>query len=231
MENDTDTLLALLSSLLREPIPDQETLLDALIRSKGDVQDAAATITSNLSKKRKRAADLDDWLCKPNSALSAKPRSGRDHHDSETKPSGSSTRPRSSSVIPRPSVKLPVSISTKPVSSNALIALRSPPIEQTNKIPPQLPPLTLAHPDLIAQTVPCTMHPGVLPADLAYRLFEVMLDKAESWKRNRWWLFERAVESPHKSSFFVRDMKMISENISYSRESNEIELREAAHYW
>ncbi|KAG0199176.1 hypothetical protein BGX33_011814 [Mortierella sp. NVP41] len=30
-----------------------------------------------------------------------------------------------------------------------------------------------------------------------------MLEDSETWNRNRWWLFERMVESPHKTSYFA----------------------------
>jgi hypothetical protein len=77
------------------------------------------------------------------------------------------------------------------------------------------------------------MHPNILPTELAYKLFETMLDRAESWKRNRWWLFERAVESPHKSSFYVRDMSLLADSVpEYPVSSTEPnEVRQAAHYW
>ncbi|KAG0365096.1 hypothetical protein BGZ54_006861 [Gamsiella multidivaricata] len=41
-----------------------------------------------------------------------------------------------------------------------------------------------------------------------------MLKDSETWNRNRWWLFERMVESPHKTSYFAEqenDMEEVSE--------------------
>ena len=39
------------------------------------------------------------------------------------------------------------------------------------------------------------------------RLFYAMLDLSDEWQRNKWWLFDRVVESPHRTSFFVRRAK------------------------
>jgi hypothetical protein len=211
---DTDTLLALLSSLLPEPTPGHETLLDALIRSEGDVEAAAAFISSH--KKRKRAVGLDAWLQTPSSS-SSKPRSKRVKlsPDKLGRARAASAPPESSSVA-------------KP---NALAQLRPPQSEAAKRGPSHFPPLTLSNPVMVSEKTPCTLHPQVLPSGLAAQLFEVMLSEAESWQRNRWWLFERAVESPHKSSFFVRDTHMLSQNTPEPSKDDSNEWREAAHYW
>jgi hypothetical protein len=90
--------------------------------------------------------------------------------------------------------------------------------------------LTLGTPEMVARHTACTLHPQALSPELAIRLFETMLDEAERWNRNRFWLFERAVESPHKSSFYVRDMSAVA---GYGRkdEISDLEWKEAAHYW
>ena len=31
-----------------------------------------------------------------------------------------------------------------------------------------------------------------------------MIAESESWQRNKWWLFDRVVESPHRTSFYIR---------------------------
>ncbi len=47
-----------------------------------------------------------------------------------------------------------------------------------------------------------------------------MLHLSRDWKRNKWWLFDRVVESPHRTSFYIR------------RDVNEgNDMREAAQYW
>ena len=94
----------------------------------------------------------------------------------------------------------------------------------------QLPPLTLGNPEMVAKHTACTLHPQVLPPNLATRLFETMLNEAEGWDRNRFWLFERAVESPHKNAFYVRNMSTVA-GYSQKGDISDLEWKEAAHYW
>ncbi|KAF9102373.1 hypothetical protein BGX29_004687 [Mortierella sp. GBA35] len=67
----------------------------------------------------------------------------------------------------------------------------------------RLKPLILYNPEDVAKHCPCTLIFNVLDKDLASRLLTVMLEDSETWNRNRWWLFERMVESPHKTSYFA----------------------------
>ncbi|EMD38356.1 hypothetical protein CERSUDRAFT_49567 [Gelatoporia subvermispora B] len=92
--------------------------------------------------------------------------------------------------------------------------------EKVKETPPRFPPLTLATPTLIAQHTPCTLHTSVLPAELACRLFYAMLAESQNWQRNKWWLFDRVVESPHRTSFYVRQS-----------ESKDEDMHQAAQYW
>lgn len=74
-------------------------------------------------------------------------------------------------------------------------------------------PLVLYSPDDVAKHCPCTLMFNVLDKDLATRLLQAMLKDSETWNRNRWWLFERMVESPHKTSYFAErenDMEEVS---------------------
>ena len=57
-----------------------------------------------------------------------------------------------------------------------------------------------------------------------FRLFYIMLDLSQDWSRNKWWLFDRLVESPHKTSFFIRRYPTASETES-------VEMDEAAQFW
>ena len=52
------------------------------------------------------------------------------------------------------------------------------------------------------------------------RLYYAMLDHSENWQRNKWWLFDRVVESPHRTSFFVRRST-----------ANEKDAQEVAQFW
>ncbi|KAH9934676.1 uncharacterized protein B0H18DRAFT_1082483 [Fomitopsis serialis] len=80
---------------------------------------------------------------------------------------------------------------------------RPPNSKESPKKPVPLPPLTLGTPLL---------------------LFYTMLDLSEDWHRNKWWLFDRVVESPHRTSFFVRCLdKPVEKDI--------LDMNEAAQYW
>ncbi|KAF9239640.1 hypothetical protein BU15DRAFT_87946 [Melanogaster broomeanus] len=98
--------------------------------------------------------------------------------------------------------------------------LRQPPSSKPSV--PRLPPLTLSNPSMVAQHTPCTLHLSVLPPELACKLFYTMVDLSQSWKQNRWWLFDRVVESPHRTSFFVRKTNGVDGDESW---------QEAAQYW
>ncbi|KZT28478.1 hypothetical protein NEOLEDRAFT_1058500 [Neolentinus lepideus HHB14362 ss-1] len=107
-----------------------------------------------------------------------------------------------------------------------MTVLRPPP--SPIKEVPRSPPLTLSNPDMVASHTPCTLHTSVLPPELACRLFYTMLDASEDWKRNKWWLFERLVESPHRTSFYVRKPKESDDDpVDVGSE----EWREASQYW
>ena len=73
--------------------------------------------------------------------------------------------------------------------------------------PKSLPPLLLTRPEQVAKHTPCSLHFNILPADLAERLYLRMLDESEKWERNRWWLNDRQVESPHTTAFYTSDEK------------------------
>ena len=245
MENDTETLLVMLSSLLPESHQnlDQESLLDALLECEGNVDEAAAKLISQSSSssaadssssstrnKRKRHVGLDSWLQKHPST--SKPPSKRINSGDKN------TRARSVSVsvderheYPSPSnTSLKVKGSGNPNhTGNALARLKPPSTSATPEILVQLPPLTLGNPEMVSKHTMCTLHPQALPPKLATSLFETMLDEAERWDRNRFWLFERAVESPHKSAFYVRDMSAVA---GYGQDDiSDLEWKEAAHYW
>ncbi|EPQ58372.1 hypothetical protein GLOTRDRAFT_36273 [Gloeophyllum trabeum ATCC 11539] len=108
-----------------------------------------------------------------------------------------------------------------------MTVLRPPP-SPAKDTPRRLPPLTLANPDMVAKHTPCTLHLSVLPPELACRLFYTMLDESQEWKRNQWWLFERLVESPHRTSFYVR---RFSASDGDSEDVAGDAWQEAAQYW
>lgn len=216
MENDTDVMLAMLSSLLEPPLPPNNDLLNALVDCDGDITRAAETFKFKLARtqapsldpsgsgKRKRGAnDLDHWLVSPKgsgNASSSKKRlvvspDGRNDDDM--------------SVYSGKPIKLSAK-SLKPVSRGSakvvdlMTVLRPSALEKSVPSAPRLPPLTLSNPAMVEQHTPCTLHLSVLPPELASELFHTMVDAAQGWSRNKWWLFDRVVESPHRTSFFAR---------------------------
>ncbi|KAJ7684633.1 hypothetical protein DFH06DRAFT_1264123 [Mycena polygramma] len=93
---------------------------------------------------------------------------------------------------------------------------------KTEKVVPKLPPLMLFTPALVAEHTPCSLHPSVLPPELACRLFYAMMDASRQWSRNKWWLFDRVVESPHRTAFFARKTDGLDDNTAW---------QEAARFW
>jgi hypothetical protein len=210
---DTDTLLALICSLLPDNIkPSQESLLDALVQTDGDVEKAAEIISKQrLNSKRKRKVSLDSWLIRTTASSndangqssSLQSRLGSESPNNKKPRSASSASGTSTTKIaPDPPLSRPV----KPVD-NLLEILRQPlqvSVATGTTSVPRLPPLTLSNPSLVARHTPCTHHLGILPAELACRLFYTMLHEARDWPRNKWWLVDRLVESPHRSSLYTR---------------------------
>lgn len=179
---DTDTLLALLSSLLDAPVTDHSVLLDALVQADGDVERAARTLNGRVvleprpkvsGVKRKRAAGLEGWLVKPSDASGSR---ASDHsppsraHAEKGQPPPSTNDATSSkergSPVPERSPK-----KAKPVTQEEFMSILRPPnsADQTKQGPPKFPPLTLSTPALVAKHTPCTLHPSILPPELACR--------------------------------------------------------------
>ncbi|GJE95183.1 hypothetical protein PsYK624_113640 [Phanerochaete sordida] len=230
---DTDVLLALLSSLLNKPENDQSVLLDALVEANGDVECAASLLNARSSYKpppkttgvkRKRNGGLDGWLGADTSSKTRTTRATTPTPESSRSPSAEEQQhdSDSSSRQERASTESP-SKKPKAVSQDEFMALLRPPNSSDSKPagPPKFPPLTLTTPAMVAKHTPCTMHLSVLPPELASRLFYTMIDESESWQRNKWWLFDRVVESPHRTSFYARN----------ASDADPDGMRAAAQYW
>jgi hypothetical protein len=209
-EHDTETLLALLASLLGENAAvntTQDTLLSALVDAEGDVELAAARLNTSdvtskssserLSGKKRKRPGLDRWI-----ANKKAPSVGGKSLDQTERSDPSTSRPslenaievsddeddslqngsnRASSSKPKPTLPS----SRPPVS--LMSVLKQAPIEE-KKRPIQLAPRTLGTPALVAEHTPCTLHYSILPPELACRLFYVMLKEAAGWDRNRWYV-------------------------------------------
>jgi len=210
---DTDTLIALVISLLpKSQSLAHDAVIDALVLANGDAEAAARALLSSVStstrdftgngssKKRKPPVDLDTWLKHPS-------RKRKELHSV----AGPSSPPRFPS---KPD-------NSKP-TPNLLAILRQPPPPKKENAQSRLPPMLLGTPELVAQHTPCTLHLSILPPELACRLFYRMIEASKSWKRNKWWLFDRVVESPHLTSFFARKTDGLDSNESW---------QEAAQYW
>lgn len=161
-ETDTDTLLAMLSSILQPEEFEHTVLLDALINSNGDLEAAAQALRSERPKKRRKMADKDptsiqSWL-KDEKTTVAPPI-----------PSESSAGTNSHSVSP---AKMRAG-ATKPGAIFDAFLKGFSQTKQSASISriraPRLLPLTLATPELVAEHTPCTMHHSVLPPELACR--------------------------------------------------------------
>lgn len=194
--NDTETLIALVASLLQDSNASfpQAAILDALVQCNGDATAAATKLLPASGSKRKRSS-LDSWL------------NGRSSKRVQSPPISKSNTPSKFT-------------NSKPVT-DLMSVLRTPPSTVKNVIR-SLPPLMLTTPQLVAEHVPCTLHPSVLPPDLACELFYTMLDASRGWKRNKWWLFDRVVESPHRTSFYARKTDGLDGDETW---------QEAARYW
>lgn len=203
-EHDTETLLALLASLLGENVAvntTQDVLLSALVDAEGDVDLAAARLNASemtpkasnerlCGEKRKRSG-LDRWIVNKKG-----PSVGGKSLDQTERSDPSTSRPSIENVIEvtddegdslqtgsnlastsKPSSRPPVSL---------MSVLKQAPIEE-KKRPIQLAPRTLGTPALVAEHTHCTLHYSALPPELACRLFYVMLKEAAGWDRNRWY--------------------------------------------
>ncbi|KAF8580906.1 hypothetical protein K439DRAFT_1355796 [Ramaria rubella] len=234
-EQDTETLLAILSSLLDHPLPQQDVLLNALAHANGNIDGAldslrrgSRSLNSNLGPQttRKRAATgvLDDWLTPAVARGSQitkkyKPNTTPNHSPvkvlNEPSVSPRAVESRRRDITPQK----PSSSSVKPLVPFTDV-LRPPP--PTSPVVPQLVPLTLSNPAMVEKHTPCTLHPCVLPSELACRLFHTMVDASKEWKPNKWWLFDRVVESPHRTSFYARRSDGVNDDSTW---------QEAAKYW
>lgn len=221
-DGDTETLIALVSSLLDHVI-DHETILEALVVADGDVQRAAGLLNGNErdngvrkgeGHKKRKKPNLDGWLKKAKISSTE-----RIDLTQEEETSSSTMEPKSKGHShPKPPLKPPVDL---------MAVLRPPPSPDKSKRKLKtLPPLMLTNPSMVAAHTPCTLHLSVLPPELACQLFYTMIDASKQWQRNKWWLFDRVVESPHRTSFYAR-----SKDDETGDERDAAEWQEAARYW
>jgi hypothetical protein len=229
-EHDTETLLALLASLLDENVAvntTQDALLSVLVDAEGDVELSAARLnasgtnskTSNerLSGKKRKRPGLDHWIVnKKAPSVGGKYLDQTERSDPSTSRSpmgnvtevpddeGDNTQNGSNIVSSSSSKPNPTLRSSRPPVS-LMSVLKQTPIEE-KKRPIQLAPRTLGTSALVAEHTPCTLHYSILPPELACRLFYVMLKEAAGWDRNRWyvsfglWILRRPLNYKHQTN-------------------------------
>ena len=252
-EGDTELLLVLLMSLLEPPFPPHASLLNALVDCNGDVNLAAQHIqrqikgksksTMQVSQKKRKLEEsgLDNWLLSSGASSSNKRLSenlGTRKEDPvpllDRNGGILSKKPHSEGPSSSSTSKSLQRVSLKPCSVDSSNKKRKPVnlmsvLRDNGQQKPSItrnPPLMLSNPKMVSQHTPCTLHYSVLPPDLACELFYTMMDAAQGWSRNKWWLFDRLVESPHRTSFFAR-----INNINGEGEQSEGDWGEAAQFW
>ncbi|GAA6064288.1 hypothetical protein JCM10212_000722 [Sporobolomyces blumeae] len=219
-----DTLTALF------PNTDRATLEQYLAASNGNLERAHRAIergdrivshADSASRRRKRTdVGLEEWL-KPKRARETAPARQADGPDVLVlSDSDDGVEPSRAHFTPTTS-KATVTTTTKPPVQSAFAVLRPPrsfsslPTTATTTPPAaphvNLPPLALATPAMIARETRgmITLVENALPEELASRLFVKMVEASrgevggEAWKRNKWYMVDREVESPHTSAFYT----------------------------
>ena len=183
-EQDTDTALALLASLLAPAEYPLDRLMDALVGSKGDVQNAAESLLLpriKSSGKRKAGTSLESWLNRSQAAPKEQP---------------SPKRLRTPSTPPK----------AKAPAVNLLDVLKQPKQEESSKpkATPQPALLLTSQEALDKHGLPLTLLRSPLSPALASALYLAMMEESEQWDRNRWYLAGRWVESPHLMTTYAR---------------------------
>ncbi|KAI0636810.1 hypothetical protein C8Q77DRAFT_1094743 [Trametes polyzona] len=167
---DTETMLAMLSSLLQPDEYEHAVLLDALLQANGDIAAAARCVLEPPKKRRKPndGASIEGWVTKSRPAvggqLPATPVVATTHlkHTNHTTPSASDAGVSSRQVIP--AAKSNSSEEWKAIFTRAGGSTSSGKLSVSRSLP-----LTLSTPGLVAEHTPCTLHHSVLPPELACR--------------------------------------------------------------
>lgn len=220
-----DTALQTLQAIF--PAHPTSQLQRVLIASGGSVERASAALlgdapvvssSSSRGVKRVKINKLDRWL------------SGKSPEE-QPRPS-KQTRAKAS-----PSNEGHGAPTASPATTSAFTRLRAPSLPTPQPPPAvNLPPLRLSTPEMIQHHTGglITLIPSVLPTELASRLYARMVRESEgaaeagkepcessksiaevdcsslcnaAGDRNRWYLFDREVESPHTTSFYVEAPK------------------------
>lgn len=176
---DCDASLALLSSRFEDDMVTFDDLKRALKRARGDVD---AAFESLRPSKRRRTHRLDSWLAStPSQAATSTPKKAQKKD------------------------RVQVTATSDIPSINTVLKPPKETVKTQDQV--QIAPLLLGTPELVHKHCPCTLQYDALPRDLATRLYLELLQEAQTWQRNKWYMVEREVESPHTTAFYY-DPKM-----------------------
>lgn len=185
-EEDTDTKLAILASLLEPASYPLEELLDALQSSNGDVGQAAEAILLPRVKgagKRKAGTSLESWLGKKRIPGSPE-----------------------KTAAPAPALKAQspsLSLAVKKEGVNLMDHLKQP---TTSKKSTPRPAIHLPNQSSIdTHNLPLSILQSPLSPAFASALYLAMMEESTTWERNRFYLAGKWVESPHTVCHYSRD--------------------------
>ncbi|PLW22363.1 hypothetical protein PCASD_02838 [Puccinia coronata f. sp. avenae] len=195
------------------------------------------------SNKKRRSNSLQSWLS-PAGNQHKTPQTSRaslddqnsslNKHERSQGPSGSQRSPYPGSQVA--TLRKPV-VSTSSLRPMHEVLGQSSSL-QSFSLPPKpikratLPPLFLSTPQQVSKHLPCcSLIYGILPKPLAWNLYDAMVQdcngtaegKKKPWIRNRWWLADREVQSPHSTAFFIAKPT--------AHESLADNYNESAQYW
>ena len=182
-EQDTDTSLALLASLLEPATYSIEELIEALTSSNGDIGKAAEVLLLPRVKsagKRRAGTSLESWLGKKRDKVAA----------DMTEKSRDDNLPVSEASL------------SKPLADLSKI-LQQPP-KSKPKITPQPAILLASQESINAHHLPVTLQESPLSPAFASALYLAMMKESDGWERNRWYLAGNWVESPHLMTIYAR---------------------------
>ncbi|GAO48610.1 hypothetical protein SAICODRAFT_31046 [Saitoella complicata NRRL Y-17804] len=195
-EEDTDTKLAILASILTETSTSPEELLELLLQADGSVEKAVEN-------------HLDKYIGQPSATGKRKPlekqNSIMDHFGGPPSPK----RLKASSEL--------VSGASGSFDGPDVASMLKWTESAERKKREFEKPLHVYLPEHLESLAPCTLHLNFLPPDLAKRLTQRLLDESKTWKSNQFRLFDKTVSSPHTTCFYVEDGKdWVSGGFSYN---------------
>lgn len=183
---DEPTQLLLLASLLEPASYPKAELRAALLSAKGDLSRAAEELLLPRVKsagKRKAGTSLESWFSKRRDAP-------QESDPSPVERPASMTSPKAKG-------------STEPIR-DAFALLKAPATAAQGKAKavPQPALLLTSQTAIDKHKLPLTLLTSPLSPALASALYLAMMDESEEWRRHKWYLAGRWVESPHTSATY-----------------------------